>query len=67
MSSRGVAYWHAADGDANAACAERILFGTIDARLLAIDARTGLRCAGFGNDGEIWLGTGVREFVSVWL
>jgi quinoprotein glucose dehydrogenase len=60
MSSRGVAYWHAASGDDKSACVERILFGTIDARLFAIDARTGLRCADFGSNGELPLGTGIR-------
>ena len=42
------------------ACAERIVFGTIDARLFALDAKTGLRCAEFGANGEVDLSKGVR-------
>jgi len=49
----GVAYWH--DPDANQAelCAHRIIAGTHDRRIIAIDALTGKRCTGFGDDGEI--------------
>jgi quinoprotein glucose dehydrogenase len=35
--------------------------GTTDARLIAIDARTGQRCAGFGGGGEIDLLEGLRD------
>ncbi|WP_411819562.1 membrane-bound PQQ-dependent dehydrogenase, glucose/quinate/shikimate family [Hyphococcus formosus] len=34
-------------------CADRILFGTVDARLIALDAKTGNRCTDFGQSGEI--------------
>ncbi|MFD2579241.1 hypothetical protein ACFSTD_12930 [Novosphingobium colocasiae] len=56
---RGVAYANLAArgmapaGDPAAACAERIYTGTIDARLLAIDARTGAPCPGFGTNGAV--------------
>src|SRR6187402_2879895 len=50
MASRGVSYWRAADAG-DAPCAERILFGTIDARLIALDARSGKRCEDFGTNG----------------
>ena len=54
---RGVAYFKVpgATGD----CAERILAPTVDARLLALDARTGKPCADFGTNGEIDLTTGM--------
>ena len=59
MTSRGVSYWR--DGSsAGGACAERILFATIDARLFALDARTGKRCEDFGDNGEVALWKGVR-------
>ncbi|MGI9343301.1 MAG: pyrroloquinoline quinone-dependent dehydrogenase [Gammaproteobacteria bacterium] len=51
---RGVTYW--ADPSANEsanACAHRIFTATKDLRLIAIDARTGERCAGFGDAGEV--------------
>jgi membrane-bound PQQ-dependent dehydrogenase (glucose/quinate/shikimate family) len=54
---RGVSYHRAAAADAP--CAERILFGTLDARLIALDARSGRRCAGFGRNGEVDLLPGI--------
>ncbi|MBT4127003.1 MAG: pyrroloquinoline quinone-dependent dehydrogenase [Chloroflexi bacterium] len=57
--SRGVAFWQEETGDDSTACHYRVLFGTIDARLLAIDARTGLLCNDFGTDGTVRLDEGV--------
>ena len=57
--SRGVAFWQEESGDDSAACYYRVLFGTIDARLLALDARTGELCDKFGNDGTVRLDQGV--------
>jgi quinoprotein glucose dehydrogenase len=36
------------------------VFGTLDARLLAVDAMTGNRCGDFGRDGEVSLKDGFR-------
>lgn len=47
---RGVAYWRdpaAADVDV---CASRIFMGTVDGRLIALDAGTGRPCADFGDN-----------------
>jgi quinoprotein glucose dehydrogenase len=54
---RGVAYYRVpgATGD----CAERIFTNTIDARLIAIDARTGRLCRGFGDNGIVPLQRGM--------
>ena len=60
MTSRGVAWWRDAAAAPGAACAQRIVFATIDARLLAIDAKTGRRCSGFGSNGEVALSRDVR-------
>lgn len=49
---RGVAYHRSAEASGQT-CAERILYGTIDARLYALDAETGRPCAGFGNNGVV--------------
>lgn len=57
---RGVAYFRAPDGG-DGECAERILTNTLDARLIALDARTGKRCRDFGNNGEVSLLTGMGE------
>ncbi|GLH79290.1 quinate dehydrogenase [Bradyrhizobium sp. SSBR45G] len=50
---RGVAYWVDAAAPAEVACRSRLFMGTVDARLIALDARTGRPCAGFGTDGEV--------------
>lgn len=42
-------------------CAARILEATLDARLLAVDARTGQPCAGFGRAGAVDLVDGVER------
>jgi len=55
---RGVAYWvdeQAADG---ALCRSRIVTNTNDARIIALDARTGAPCADFGTGGEIKIEVG---------
>ena len=59
MTTRGVSYWRNAQA-ADEACNARILFATIDARLIALDAKTGKRCADFGVNGEVALSHGVR-------
>src|SRR3546814_10168953 len=41
---RGVAYYAVPDAAADQACARRIIFGTLDARLFALDAATGRPC-----------------------
>jgi quinoprotein glucose dehydrogenase len=44
------------DGDP---CREKIYMGTLDARMIAIDGKTGSLCPGFGNDGVIDLADGI--------
>jgi membrane-bound PQQ-dependent dehydrogenase (glucose/quinate/shikimate family) len=50
---RGVAYYKAEQPGLE--CPERILAGTIDGRMVAVDAHTGVPCPGFGHNGEISL------------
>jgi len=50
---RGVAYYVVPDAAPDQACARRILFGTLDARLFALDAATGRPCQDFGSNGEV--------------
>jgi quinoprotein glucose dehydrogenase len=47
---RGVSSWRS--GKAGI-CEHRILAGTLDARLIALDAETGERCSDFGDNGEV--------------
>jgi len=55
---RGVSYYHAPDGY-NGDCPSRIIMGTTDAHLLALDATTGARCQNFGVNGEVDLMKGI--------
>jgi quinoprotein glucose dehydrogenase len=55
--NRGVAYWR--DPAGAPACPERLFLGTLDARLLALDAATGQPCAGFGAAGAVNLLDGI--------
>lgn len=50
---RGVSYFVMPGAAADQPCAQRIIYGTLDARLFAIDAHTGARCAAFGANGEV--------------
>jgi len=50
---RGVTAWTDAAASAGAACARTIFTATNDARLIAIDAATGVPCTRFGDAGEI--------------
>ncbi len=58
-SCRGVAYYRVPGG--TGACAQRIITNTVDARLIAVDALDGRRCAGFGNNGEVSLLAGMGK------
>jgi len=53
---RGVAYWHGKSGDDG-----RILYGTFDGRLIALDAKTGKPCREFGKDGTVDLRAGIAD------
>jgi len=59
-SSRGVSIWEDSDSRHTGACARRVLTGTLDARLLAVDAATGEPCKDFGTDGQVDLTNGLR-------
>lgn len=63
---RGVAYFEVPDANADALCATRIVWGTLDARLLAVDARTGQPCPEFGLNGEVNLEDGIGDTVPGW-
>lgn len=60
---RGVAYYEIPGMRATEACATRIIEGTLDARLIAVDAETGQPCADFGVSGEVNLLEGIGESV----
>jgi glucose dehydrogenase len=53
---RGIAYWPGDKDDP-----ARILFGTADGFLLAVDAKTGKAISGFGNESEVDLKKGMKD------
>lgn len=59
-SSRGVSVWESTAPGAARPCHRRIFTGTLDARLLALDADTGSPCSDFGDRGQVDLTHGVR-------
>jgi quinoprotein glucose dehydrogenase len=56
---RGVSLWRDPGARPGAPCARRVFTSTLDARLLALDADTGARCAGFGDAGAVDLRRGL--------
>lgn len=60
---RGVAYHEVTGADADAPCARRIIEGTLDARLIAVDAETGRPCQDFGTNGSVSITEGMGPVV----
>ena len=58
---RGVTFHRDPAAAKDAVCAARIVTGTLDARLIALDAATGRPCPGFGRNGEIDLAADLGE------
>lgn len=54
---RGVSYWR---GAGEGACASRVFMGTVDARLIALDAKTGAPCEEFGEHGVVQIEPSVQ-------
>lgn len=63
---RGVSYFRAPVGTAE--CLNRLLVGTVDNHLIALDAKTGEACRSFGQDGSVDLseGEGLNRFPRGW-
>jgi quinoprotein glucose dehydrogenase len=60
VTSRGVSTWLDGAARPGSACRRRIFVATLDARLIALDAATGLPCGNFGRRGEVDLTEGIR-------
>jgi quinoprotein glucose dehydrogenase len=56
LINRGVAVWENGSGSKKSPCWRRIFEATLDARLIALDALTGLPCHDFGEHGQVALG-----------
>ena len=50
---RGVSYFAVPGAEPASLCATRIIEGTLDGRLVAVDARTGRPCPEFGTGGQV--------------
>jgi quinoprotein glucose dehydrogenase len=59
LINRGVSLWTDPQTNDGEACRRRVFVATIDARLIALDAATGLPCDGFGAAGQIDLTRGI--------
>jgi quinoprotein glucose dehydrogenase len=57
---RGVAFWRDPQAPTQAPCAARIFLPTDDRRLIALDAATGALCEGFGQQGTVDVGAGLK-------
>jgi quinoprotein glucose dehydrogenase len=62
--NRGVAYWR--DTASSGACAARVFLATLDARLIALDAATGMPCSDFGARGAVDLLAGLSPVHDAW-
>jgi quinoprotein glucose dehydrogenase len=61
FANRGVSTWLDDAAPRNALCRRRILLGTIDARIVALDAKTGAPCRAFGDSGTVNLRRGLQN------
>ena len=61
LNCRGVTHWRDASAEPGSACADRIVLGTVDARLLQVDAWTGKLCEEFGENGVVDLTAGIGQ------
>jgi quinoprotein glucose dehydrogenase len=59
FTNRGVSTWLDPARGPRESCRRRIYVAPVDARLIALDARTGLPCADFGEHGQIHLDRGI--------
>ncbi|EWC40962.1 glucose/quinate/shikimate family membrane-bound PQQ-dependent dehydrogenase [Stutzerimonas stutzeri] len=53
LTCRGLSYHAAPSATAGQACRQRLFMPTADARLIALDAKSGAICPGFGNNGAV--------------
>ena len=58
---RGVSSWVDESLPQGAECRHRIFAPTLDARIIALDGKTGKRCNGFSDDGQIELTRNLNE------
>jgi quinoprotein glucose dehydrogenase len=60
---RGVSYYKVPAAAPGSACAERIFEGTLDGRVIAVDALNGQPCQGFGTGGQVKITDGMGKVI----
>ncbi|MFN3353671.1 MAG: membrane-bound PQQ-dependent dehydrogenase, glucose/quinate/shikimate family [Brevundimonas sp.] len=60
---RGVSYFEQPGAAPEQLCAARVIEGTLDGRLIAVDARTGRPCPGFGRNGQVDIKQGMGPVI----
>ena len=63
ITSRGVSIWKPSSSDAGKEM--KVFIATIDGRLIALSAKTGMPITGFGNQGTVDLKSGLGKNISV--
>jgi quinoprotein glucose dehydrogenase len=53
VNCRGITYWEDSTSKTTGACRHRLFTATNDLKIISIDARTGVLCTDFGDDGVI--------------
>lgn len=53
LKNRGVSYWQAKNPVSGEACQKMVYMGTVDGKLVALDADSGKPCSGFANNGVL--------------
>lgn len=70
LTCRGVSYYSASQAGGERSpggdCPDRVILGTNDARLIALDAHTGRPCPGFGRDGQVDVWPGAPDYQRGW-
>ena len=60
---RSLVFYHVPSAAPNTPCAERIFEGTLDARLISVDAHTGQLCKAFGQNGQVTIAEGMGKVI----
>jgi quinoprotein glucose dehydrogenase len=60
---RGVSYYEVPGVQPTAQCQARIIYGTLDGRLIAVDARNGRPCTDFGQGGAVDIKVGMGQVI----
>lgn len=60
QTCRGVSYYEDKSAEAGSLCSKRVYLPTSDARLIALDAKTGQVCTGFADQGVLQLERGMK-------